>query len=202
MIANPVLAQALDVSREPASNREKYGLTLFGQSVLAARRLVEIGVRVVTVFWDTWTDNNAAWDTHANHHPRLKDGLLPKFDQTLPAFLDDMESRGLLDDTLVLVISEHGRTPRIDNGPKGGGRGHWSRAYSQVYAGGGMGRGNLIGSTDKIGGDVQTMPISPKDILATAFYLLGVDPHTTFPDPEGRPMPITGTGEFRKELLD
>ena len=117
MIANPVLAQALDVSREPASNREKYGLTLFGQSALAARRLVEIGVKVVTVFWDTWTDNNAAWDTHPNHHPRLKDGLFPKFDQILPAFLDDMESRGLLDDTLVMVISEHGRTPTSLRGP-------------------------------------------------------------------------------------
>ncbi len=125
MIANPKVAHALDVTREPTSVREKYGCTLFGQSALTARRLVETGVKFVTVFWDTWTDNNAAWDTHHNHHPRLKDGLCPKLDQILPVFLDDMEQRGLLDDTLVMVISEHGRTPTLGNSP-GGGREHWA----------------------------------------------------------------------------
>ena len=84
MIANPKVAHALDVTREPTRIREKYGYTMFGQSALTARRLVETGVKFVTVFWDTWTDNNAAWDTHHNHHPRLKDGLCPKLDQILP----------------------------------------------------------------------------------------------------------------------
>jgi len=201
LLTSGKMHEALDYTREPMPVRDAYGMTLFGQSCLAARRLVEAGSKFVTVFWDAYGLNAGSWDTHHNHFGRLKNFLLPVFDHTFSALIQDLEQRGMLDETLVLVISEHGRTPKIDNGPQGGGRGHWSRAYSQVYAGGGMGRGNLIGSTDKIGGDVQTMPMSPKDILATAFYLLGVDPHTTFPDPEGRPMPITGTGEFRKELL-
>ena len=192
--------EALDYTREPTRRRETYGMTLFGQSCLAARRLIEAGSKFVTVFWDAYGLNAGSWDTHTNHFRRLKEFLLPVFDQAFSALVLDLEQRGLLDETLVLVLSEHGRTPKIDN-VAGGGRGHWSRAYCQVYAGGGMGRGNLVGGTDKIGGDVQNTPISPKDILATAFYLLGIDPHSTFPDPEGRPMPITGTGTLRTELL-
>jgi arylsulfatase A-like enzyme len=107
----------------------------------------------------------------------------------------------MLDETLILVLSEHGRTPKIDSKPVGAGRDHWSRAYSQVYAGGGMGQGIVVGRTDKHAGDVEENPVSPKDVLATAFYLLGIDPQSTFPDPEGRPLPITGTGRFRPELL-
>ena len=131
----------------------------------------------------------------------LKDFLLPVFDQAFSALILDLEQRGLLDETLVLVLSEHGRTPEIDNKPRGAGRHHWSRAYSQVFAGGGMGRGQVVGRTDKIAGDVIENPISPKDILATALYLLGIDPDSTFPDSEGRPLPLTGTGELRPELL-
>ena len=98
-------------------------------------------------------------------------------------------------------MSEHGRTPRIDSKPKGAGRHHWSRAYSAVFAGGGIAKGKIVGSTDKQGGDVSETPISPKDILATAFHLLGIDPHTTVPDHQGRPMPIAGEGKMRVELL-
>jgi hypothetical protein len=192
---------ALDYTREPMSVRETYGMTLFGQSCLAARRLIEAGSRFVTVIWDAYGLNAGSWDTHHNHFGRLKDFLLPVFDHTFSALILDLEQRGMLDETLVLVISEHGRTPQIDSKPKGAGRHHWSRAYSQVYAGGGMGRGKVVGRTDKHAGDVEETPISPKDILATAFYLLGIDPESTFPDPEGRPMPITGTGRFRQELL-
>ena len=192
---------ALDYTREPPGIRETYGMTLFGQSCLAARRLIEAGSKFVTVFWDAYGLNAGSWDTHHNHFPRLKEFLLPVFDQAFSVFVLDLEQRGLLDETLVLVLSEHGRTPQIDSKPKGAGRGHWSRAYSQVYAGGGMGRGNLVGRTDKIAGDVVDTPISPKDILATAFYLLGIDPDSTFPDPQGRPLPIAGTGTLRRELL-
>lgn len=192
---------ALDYTREPSSTREAYGMTLFGQSCLAARRLIEAGTKFVTVFWDAYGLNAGSWDTHHNHFGRLKEFLLPVFDQAFSALVLDLEHRGLLDETLVLVLSEHGRAPQIDSKPKGAGRGHWSRAYCQVYAGGGMGRGNLVGRTDKIGGDVQDAPMSPKDILATAFHLLGIDPHSTFPDPQGRPMPIAGTGVLRPELL-
>lgn len=201
LVTSGKLHSALDYTLEPESTREDYGMTLFGQSCLAARRLVEAGTKFVTVFFDAYGLNAGSWDTHHNHFARLKDFLLPVFDRAFTALILDLEQRGLLDETLVLVISEHGRTPEIDNKPRGAGRHHWSRAYSQVYAGGGMGRGQIIGSTDKSAGDVVDNPISPKDILATSLYLLGIDPESTFPDPEGRPMPLTGTGRLRPELF-
>ena len=195
------MSEALDFAREPATVREAYGMTLFGQSCLAARRLVEAGSKFVTVIWDAYGLNAGSWDTHHNHYGRLKEFLLPVFDQTFSTLVLDLEQRGMRDETLVLVLSEHGRTPKIDSKPLGAGRDHWSRAYSQVYAGGGMGRGHVVGRTDKHAGDVEENPVSPKDVLATAFYLLGIDPESTFPDSEGRPLPITGTGRFRAELL-
>jgi hypothetical protein len=201
LLATRKLHDALDYTREPARVRDAYGMTLFGQSCLAARRLVEAGTKFVTVIWDAYGLNAGSWDTHHNHFARLKDCLLPVFDQAFSALILELEQRGLLDETLVLVISEHGRTPLIDSKVKGGGRDHWSRAYSQVYAGGGMGRGNLVGTTDKHGGDVVETAVSPKDILATAFHLLGIDPDTTVPDREGRPRRIAGTGGVRPELL-
>jgi hypothetical protein len=201
LLATGKLRDALDYTREPSRVREAYGMTLFGQSCLAARRLVEAGTRFVTVFWDAYGLNAGSWDTHHNHFARLKDYLLPVFDQAFSALVLDLDQRGLLDETLVLVISEHGRTPLIDRKATGGGRDHWSRAYSQVYAGGGMGRGRVVGATDRLGGDVVETPISPKDILATAFHLLGIDPVATVPDREGRPRRIAGTGVLRLELL-
>jgi hypothetical protein len=201
LLTSSRMHEALDYTREPDSVRDAYGMTLFGQSCLAARRLVEAGVKFTTVIWDAYGLNAGSWDTHHNHFGRLKEFLLPVFDQSFTALVLDLEQRGMLDDTLVLVISEHGRTPEIDSKERGGGRHHWSRAYSQVYAGGGMGRGLVVGRTDKHAGDVEETPISPKDVLATAFHLLGVDPESTFPDPEGRPLPVTGTGHLRTELL-
>ncbi len=127
---------ALDLSREPQPLREKYGTTLFGQSCLAARRLVEAGSKFVTVFWDGFGQfANCGWDTHNNHYPRLKNYLLPSFNQAYPTLIQDLQSRGMLDSTLVMWLSEHGRTPKIDSKPKGAGRHHWSQAYSVVLAG-------------------------------------------------------------------
>jgi hypothetical protein len=200
LMTNPRVTQALNVTLEPARVREQYGLTLFGQCALAARRLIETGVKVVTVFWDTWTDNNAAWDTHHNHHPRLKDGLCPKLDQILPAFLDDMDARGLLDETLVLVISEHGRTPTLTKTP-GGGREHWAGAYWGMFFGAGIKTGQVIGATDRLGAYPVSHPTHPNDILATVYHLLGFDPQrTTIPDRSGRPMRLT-EGSVVHELL-
>ncbi len=196
------MREALDVGREPLRVREAYGMTLFGQACLAARRLVEAGGKFVTVFWDGYGQfAGCAWDTHANHYPRLKEYLLPGFDLAYSALLDDLEARGLLDETLVLWMSEHGRTPRIDPKPKGAGRHHWSRAYSAVVAGGGTARGKVVGSTDRQGGEVRATPVSPKDILATSFHLLGIDPHTVVTDAQGRPFPVAGDGKVRPELL-
>ena len=176
-------------------------MNLFGQGCLAARRLIEAGGKFVTVFWDCFGQfANGSWDTHQYHYPRMKELLLPGFNLAYPALLDDLDERGMLDETLVIWMSEHGRTPQINSKP-GGGREHWSRAYSVALAGGGIARGKIVGQTTADGGEVLDNPVSPKDILATAFYLLGIDPHTTVPDREGRPHPIAGSGRLRPELL-
>lgn len=202
LVTSNRMRDALDVGREPLAVRERYGATLFGQSCLAARRLVEASCRFVTVFWDGFGQfANSAWDTHNNHYPRLKDYLLPGFDLAYPTLLLDLEARGLLDETLVIWMSEHGRTPRIDPKPKGAGRHHWSRAYSVALAGGGVAAGKVVGSTDRLGGEVKEVPVSPKDILATAFHLLGIDPATALTDGLGRPVPIAGDGKLRPEVL-
>ncbi|MSU80016.1 MAG: DUF1501 domain-containing protein [Gemmataceae bacterium] len=202
LLTSNAVHHALDIAREPMPLRERYGMTLFGQSCLAARRLVEAGTKFVSVFWDGYGQfGNCAWDTHNNHYPRLKEYLLPGFDLAYPTLIDDLRQRGLLDDTLVLCISEHGRTPRIDSRPRGAGRHHWSRVYSSVLAGGGIAKGRVVGSSDSIGSDVRDTPVSPKDILATAFHLLGIDPHTHVLDALGRPYPIAGDGELRREVL-
>ena len=202
LIGSNRIRDALDVGRETLSMRERYGMTLFGQSCLAARRLVEAGARFVSVFWDPFGPHGASvWDTHSNHFPRLKNYLLPVFDQSYSALITDLDDHGLLDETLVLCTSEHGRTPQIDSAPVGGARHHWSRAYSSVFAGGGMARGKIVGQTDSIAGDVIDTPISPKDMQATAYHLLGYDETTTIPDQQGRPHVIAGDGRVRSELL-
>jgi hypothetical protein len=202
LLSNSKLSDAIDIQREPPDVRAKYGMTLFGQSLLAARRLVEAGGKFVSVFWDPYGPFGAScWDTHSNHFPRLKEYLLPVYDEAFPAFIEDLDERGLLDETAVLCISEHGRTPRIDSGPIGAARHHWSRAYSAVYAGGGFARGRIVGRTDALGGDVVHTPVSPKDALATTFHLLGIDPETTILDESGRPHSIAGEGGLRLELL-
>jgi hypothetical protein len=202
LLTSNAVHEALDIAREPLALRERYGMTLFGQSCLAARRLIEAGTKFVTVFWDGYGQfASCAWDTHSNHYPRLKEYLLPGFDRAYPTLINDLRQRGLLDETLVLCLSEHGRTPQIDSRPRGAGRHHWSRVYSTVLAGGGIARGRVVGSSDRMGGEVRDTPISPKDILATAFHLLGIDPHTLVPNAQGQPLPIAGDGEMRPELL-
>lgn len=202
LLTSSRVRDALDIHREPPALRERYGPTLFGQACLAARRLVEHGCRFVSVFWDPFGPfGGSVWDTHANHFPRLKQYLLPVFDQSYAALITDLEERGLLDETLVLCTSEHGRTPQIDSKPQGAARHHWSRAYSSVFAGGGIARGRVVGRTDAHAGDVVDTPVSPKDMQATAFHLLGIDPRTTIPDGLGRPVPIAGDGVVREELL-
>jgi hypothetical protein len=202
LLTSSAMRQAIDIGREPMHLRERYGMTLFGQSCLAARRLVEAGCRFVTVFWDGYGQfGGCAWDTHQNHFPRLKEYLLPGFDFAYSALIEDLEARGLLDETLVLWLSEHGRTPKIDSRWKGGGRDHWSRVYSVALAGGGIARGHVVGASDRIGGDVKSTAVSPKDLLATAFHLLGYDPETTVHDRQGRPIPIAGDGRVREDVL-
>lgn len=183
------LGIALDVRRESPATRELYGDTLFGQSCLAARRLVEAGARVVSVFWDEFGLAGTGWDTHWNHYPRMKNELSPGFDRGWYGLLTDLDQRGLLDETLVVCTSEHGRTPKI-NKAQGGGRDHWSNVYSSLLAGGGTARGRIVGASDKHAADVAERPISPKDLLATMYHLLGIDHLQTIPDRLGRPLPL------------
>ncbi|OYW18021.1 MAG: hypothetical protein B7Z55_11440, partial [Planctomycetales bacterium 12-60-4] len=193
LLESPKVSQALDVRRESAETRELYGMSLFGQACLGARRMLDAGTRLVSVFWDEYGLAGDAWDTHWNHYPRMTDQLLPPFDKAFSGLILDLEQRGMLDDTLIVCLSEHGRTPKI-NAAKGGGRDHWSRAYSALFAGGGIARGNVVGATDKIAGDVVANPISPKDILATMYHLLGIEPHAFLPDRTGRPIPLVPEG--------
>jgi uncharacterized protein DUF1501 len=189
---------ALDLSREPDRLRQAYGMTLFGQGALQARRLVEAGCRFVTVIWDEFGQLNSGWDTHVDHHNRLKNDLLPGLDRAFSALVEDLESRGLLDETLILVMNEMGRTPQL----QGDGRGHWGRAYSNFFGGAGIARGKVVGKTDRIGASVVERPVSAKDILATIYHLLGIDPHNTFvKDRLNRPLPLVPYGEVVREML-
>jgi hypothetical protein len=200
LLTSPALQKALDLRQEPMGVRASYGMTLFGQGALVARRLVEAGSRFVSVFWDEYGLADSGWDTHYQHYPRMKNELCPSFDRAFSGLIRDLESRGLLEETAVLCMSEHGRTPQLQS-VKGGGRDHWSRAYSAIFAGGGFAAGRVIGKTDRIAGDVDELPVSPKDILATTYHLLGIDPGMMIHDRLGRPLPIAGEGKLVSEML-
>jgi hypothetical protein len=200
LINSEKVRTALELNREPQSLRESYGMTLFGQAALAARRLVEAGSRFVTVFWDEYGLAGSGWDTHWEHYPRMKNELCPGLDRALFGLIEDLDGRGMLDETLVLLLSEHGRTPKLQN-VNGGGRDHWAQAYSAVMAGGGVARGRVVGKTDKIAGTVAERPVSPKDVLATTYHLLGIDPETTLTDRTGRPVPLVAEGRVLPEVL-
>lgn len=200
LIGSEKLRRAFDLDAETAATRDLYGMTLFGQAALTARRLVEAGGRFLTVFWDEFGLAGTGWDTHWDHFPRMKNELLPGLDQTLSGLLLDLDTRGLLDETLVVCLSEHGRTPKLAN-EKGGGRDHWSRCYSVLMAGGGVARGRVVGRSDKIASDPVERLVSPKDILATIYHLLGVDPTTTLTDRQGRPLALMPDGAVIPEVI-
>jgi hypothetical protein len=200
LLNSTAVARAFDLGEEGEETRALYGMTLFGQASLTARRLVEAGGRFVTVFWDEYGLAGTGWDTHWDHFPRMKDELLPGLDQTFSGLLVDLDRRGLLDETLVVLLSEHGRTPKLSTA-NGGGRDHWSRCYSVVLAGGGVARGAIVGRSDKIASDPAERRVSPKDILATIYHLLGIDPGMTIPDLQGRPMTLVPDGEVIAEVL-
>jgi hypothetical protein len=193
------LSEALDVRRETRPTRELYGYTLFGQSCLAARRLVQAGSRVVSVFWDEYGLAGTGWDTHWNHYPRMRDELAPGFDQGWFGLITDLDRMGLLDETLVVCTSEHGRTPKL-NKADGGGRDHWSNVYSTIIAGGGVARGRIVGASDKHAGEVAETPISPKDLLATMYHLLGINHEQVVYDRLKRPLPLVEGNVIWKAL--
>src|SRR5260370_15031453 len=130
----------------------------------------------------------------------MRQALLPGLDRGWAGLIADLDSRGMLDDTLALCVSEQGRTPHTQN-VKGGGRDHWSQAYTCLFAGGGVARGRVVGRTDRHGGTVTERPVSPKDVLATVYHLLGVDPETTLTDRTGRPLPLCPARHVVTEML-
>ena len=190
--------RAFDLAAETAKERERYGWHWFGQSLLLARRLVEEGVPLVTVYWNTPSLTvDESWDTHNDQHRRMKDTILPPFDRGLSALLDDLHERGLLNDTLVTWYGEFGRTPKIN---RGGGRDHWGFCQSIGLAGGPVRGGLVHGTSTADGGYPNSDPVSPDDLTATIFHSLGIDPHTDMIDHEGRPIPLS-QGEVVKAIL-
>jgi hypothetical protein len=187
---------ALDLAREPESTRERYGPTLYGTSLLAVRRLVEAGVTLVTV--TTESRGAGHWDSHSNNFGMLKTFHLPNLDQIATALVDDLDQRGLLDSTLVAIMGEMGRTPRVN---KAAGRDHWPQCGFALFFGGGVKEGCVLGSSDRIGAYPADHPVSPGDLVATIYHLLGVDPALMLPDLTGRPVAIAHGGRPVREML-
>jgi hypothetical protein len=204
LLTSARIREAFDLEREPDRLREKYGRSLFGSSTLLARRLLERGARFVNVSWDNFRErfeyppSNQVWDTHERNFPILRDNHLPQFDQTCSALLEDLDQRGLLDETLVVVMGEMGRTPTIN---ANGGRDHWTHCYSVVLAGAGVRGGSACGASDAHAAYIKDRPVHIRDICATIYHCLGIDPHMTVPDHTRRPVPIAHGGEAVKEIL-
>lgn len=186
LLSSPAAREAFDVSGEPDAVRDRYGRNIHGQCVLLARRLVEHGVPLVSINWHN--DGKAFWDTHGDNFNRLKNELIPPADQALCALLQDLEERGMLDSTIVAWVGEFGRKPQIT--PGNSGREHWPFCYSGLLAGGGIRGGAVHGSSDAQGAYPASDPVSPQDYAATIFHAMGIDPHGTLPDPQGRPIRI------------
>ena len=200
-LAAIVVDQTVEL-RQNGAPADRYGRTLFSHSTLIARRLVETGVRFVNVTWDLFWDRIAidydAWDTHTRNFSILRDNKLPHFDQTYTALMEDLEQRGLLDETLVVVMSEMGRTPHVN---ANGGRDHWTFCYSVLLAGAGIRGGTLYGASDAHAAYVKDRPVSPADICATIYQCLGIDPEMPVHDRSGRPMPVAQGGSPIREIL-
>lgn len=188
--------EAFDLAREDPRLRARYGMHPHGQAVLQARRLVEAGVPLVTVFWqnDGLTNVSVYWDTHNRNFVDLKTRLMPPADQAFTSLLDDLDARGLLDETLVVWTGEFGRTPRVGQGVVGGagagrdGRDHWPHCFSTVLAGAGIRGGTVLGASDRWAAYPARDPVTPADIAATVYHLLGIDPALELNDPLGRPL--------------
>jgi hypothetical protein len=189
---------AFDLSREPAEIRERYGRSLSGSSLLVARRLVEAGVPFISVHAEIFGNMGHSYDMHENNFGMLKNANLPVLDRVWPALLQDLDERGLLESTLVVVMGEMGRSPRINSKA---GRDHWPQCGFSLLAGGGIKEGMIFGTTDKQAAYPASHPVSPGDVVATIYQLLGIDPHMTVPDMSGRPIAIAHGGEPIRDVI-
>jgi hypothetical protein len=186
LITSPAARRAFDIEAEPDAVRDRYGRHVFGQSVLLARRMVEAGVRLVHVNWVRHDGGKGGmgYDTHRNHVDWSRTELFPPTDAAFASLIEDLEDRGLLDETLVVMMGEFGRTPKFN---KDGGRDHWPHCFSVVLAGGGIRGGRVLGASDRLGAHPSADPVTPGDLVATLYHLMGVDPAALIHDQQARP---------------
>lgn len=195
LLTSPAAQLAFRIQEESPAIRDRYGRNALGQSLLLARRLVEQGIGYVTV---NDRGGGLSWDTHAQNFPSLKDRLVPPLDQGLAALIEDLDSRGMMDETLVVVCGEFGRTPKIN--PQAG-RDHHGRAASILLAGCGLKRGLVLGRTDRNADSVVDRPVTPAEVCATVLSVLGIDPETRFRSPDGRPISLVDRAGPVAEIL-
>ena len=200
MMTSAQAREAFDLSKEPASVRDRYGRTRFGQCCLLARRLVESGVRFVTINTFLTVFDEITWDIHGSKPftsiEGMKNDVAPMYDQAYSALISDLVERGMLDDTLVCNLAEFGRTPRVN---PAGGRDHWPQCFTTYFAGGGVQGGHVVGRSDPIGGVPDERPCDPGNIVATIFRSLGYNLESHLPGPAGRPFPLV---DFGKQPID
>ena len=179
---------AFDLQQEGDTVRDQYGRNTFGQSCLMARRLVESGVPYITI-------NYGGWDTHKTHF-EIMNRKLPEMDSGLSTLLEDLKDRGLLESTIVWMSGEFGRTPRVQwEAPWNGGRGHHGGVFSALLAGGGFKGGHVVGSSDKVGMEVASRPVYPRDVIASIYELMGIDPEAAMPNPRGMDIKVLPSKE-------
>lgn len=204
LVTSLPIREAFDLSREPDRVRDRYGRSLFGDALLLGRRLVERGVRFVNVSWDNMRERFSppasyyVWDTHERNFPILKENHLPHLDQTFSALMEDLDYRGLLDETLIVMMGEMGRTPRIN---ANGGRDHWTFCYTVLLAGAGIRGGCIYGASDDHAAYVKDRPAHIRDICATIYHSLGINPEMLVYDHGRRPVPIAHGGQPLLDIL-
>ena len=196
MMTSTQARDAFDLTKEPQKVRDRYGMNRFGQCCLLARRLVEAGVRFVTINTFLTVFNEVTWDIHGSKPftsiAGMKDIVCPMYDQAYSALVEDLSDRGLLPDTMVCNIAEFGRTPRVN---PAGGRDHWPQCYTVYFAGGGVNGGQVVGASDPIGGVPADRPVDPGNVVATIFHSLGFKLEAHLPGPAGRPFPLVDSGK-------
>ncbi len=196
LLTSSATQKAFRLDQEPLAVRESYGRNIYGQSVLLARRLIEAGTRVACIAWAP--DANSTWDTHGNNFKLLKDTLLPQLDAAVSSLLIDLEQRGRLKRTLVVVMGEFGRSPKVN---QAAGRDHWNYCYTLMLAGGGIKGGFVLGASDKIGSRPSSNPVLPADVIATIYHCLGIPNDLELRDRLDRPFVLVPWGSAIKDLL-
>jgi len=191
LVTSPKAQEAFDIFNEPEATREKFGRNSLGQRLLMARRLVEVGVSFVTVYY-------GGWDNHTGIFERFKGSFMSRLDQGVAALVNDLDERGMMDNTLLVVLGEFGRTPKIN---KDAGRDHWPHAMSVLMAGAGVPRGGIIGATDSKGYYASENVYRPEDFAASLYTKLGIDPHQILHKTSGRPVQLVNNGGLIKELF-